>query len=116
MITNDGGKLATWAAVAQNPGNGPSSRVRESGEAQIIGMVSQKPSNAKGWGKCFITTSLHPTFIPLPLSHSVFILSPHISRFAPTHATDASPYLDLKDGAKEESCEPEESEPKESKC
>ena len=83
---------------------------------QIMGMVSQKPSTAKRWGKCFITTPPHPAFIPLPLCHSVFILSPHISRFASTHAPDASPHPDLRDGTEEESCEPEEGEPKEGRC
>ena len=81
-----------------------------------MGMVSQKPSNVKGWGKCFITVPPHPSFIPLPLCHSVFILSPHISRFASTNAPDASPHLDLKDGTEEESYEPEEGEPKEGRC
>ena len=78
-----------------------------------MGTVCQKPSNAKGWGKCFITAPPHPVFIPLPLCHFVFILSPHIFRFASTHAPDASPHPDLKDGAEEDSCEPEEGEPKE---
>ena len=102
--------------LCEGPSDGPQSRVGESREAQIAGTVSQKPSNAKGCGKCFITAPPHPAFIPSPLSHSVFILSPHISRFASTHALDASPHLDLRDGAEEESCEPEESEPKEGRC
>ena len=81
-----------------------------------MGMVSQKPSNAKGWGKCFIMTSPHPVLPPLPLRHFIFILGHHISRFISTHASDASPHPDLRDGAEEESCEPEEGEPKEGKC
>ena len=97
----------------ESPGHGPLSRVREFREAQITGMVSQKPSNAKGWGKCFITAPPHLAFPSLPLCHSVFILSPHISRFASMHAPNASPHPDLRDGTEEESYEPEEGKPKE---
>ena len=99
--------------LREGPGNGPLNHFREFGEAQIVGTVSQKPSNAKGWGNCFITMPPHPAFIPLPLCHPVFIHSPHISRFESTHAPDASPHPDLRDGTEEESCEPEEGKPKE---
>ena len=78
-----------------------------------MGTVSQKPSNAKGWGQYFITVPPPPTLPPLPLRHFIFLLSHHTSRFTPTHVASASSHPDLSDGTEEESCEPEESEPKE---
>jgi len=78
-----------------------------------MGTVPQKPSNAKGWGKCFITAPPHLAFPPLPLCHSVFILSPRIFRFASTFASAAKPQSHLRDGAEEGSYQIEKDKPQE---
>ena len=49
----------------------------------------------------------------LRIHHFIFHLSHHTSRFAATHVADAKPHPDLRDGAEEESHEPEENKPKE---
>ena len=113
VATDGGDKWATWAAVHKSPGYGPPCCCGGFGEVQIARMVSQKPSTAKRWGKCFIIAPPHPTFSSLPLCHSIFILKPRVSRFASTFDSAAEPQSHRRDGAEERSCQIKENEPQE---
>ena len=68
--------------LRESLGYGPLNHTKEFRGAQIAGMVPQKPSNVKGWGKCFITTLLHPA--PPTFAISPFHLPSQLFRF-PIH-------------------------------